>query len=151
MELKRIDNFWHFFATQNQLFLKKKVGSEVRYCFTKNSINLCHTLNPKFLSESRLSMKHMDYELGVEHYASAKRRFGFKLMPENVHQRLFFPKEILKLNSNFSLYVERDRFRNFKVTIEPFHPRNIREIMRAANLVSETLWGFKYFSETIKN
>lgn len=151
MELKRIDNLWHFFATQNQLFLKKKVSAEVSYCFTKNNIHLCHAFNPKFLDHSSLCMKPAGYELAVENYASGQKKFGLKQMPVNVHQRLFFPKELLKLNSCYNIYIERDRFRNLKITLEPFRPKNTREIIKTVNLISGTLWGFKYFSEVIKN
>ncbi|MEX2564888.1 MAG: hypothetical protein WD431_02990 [Cyclobacteriaceae bacterium] len=151
MELKKIDNLWHFFATQNQLFLKKTVDSKVKYCFNKNQINVCHSFNPKFIEQSSLIITPIGFEMGMEHYASSKKKFGCKTPTMKLHQKLFFPKELLKLNASYTLYVEKDRFKNFKIILEPFHPKNIKEILHPVNLITEILWGFRFFSEVVKN
>ncbi|GEO23173.1 hypothetical protein [Cyclobacterium qasimii] len=150
MELKRIDNLWHFFATQNQLFLKKEIDNKVLYVFAKNKIKLVHSFNPRFTAQSSLSISPESFEMAVETYAASKKRFGLPAAI-NMQQRVFFPKELLKLTSRFSLIVEKDRFKNLRVTLEPFAPKNIKETSSPINLISETLWSFRYFSNTVKN
>ncbi|WP_163380976.1 hypothetical protein [Cyclobacterium sp. SYSU L10401] len=151
MELKRIDNIWHFFATQNQLFLKKEVNQEVQYSFSKNNIKLIHSFNPKFTGQSSLSMAPDSFEMAVKTYAAGQKKFGLPAPMVQVHQRLFFPKELLKLTANFALFVEKDRFNHFRVTLDSFVPRSIRQTHQPINFISENLWKFRYFSETIKN
>lgn len=151
MELKRIDTLWHFFATQNNLFLKKSVEKEVSYRLIKGDIALTHSFRPNFLEQSILTIQSKDFEMAVHHYASAKRRFGFKVPFHNSHEKLFFPKELLKLNSHFNVYVEKDRSGRWNVALVPFHPKNIHQILKPVNLVTKTLWHTVYFSETIKN
>ncbi|MEX2513310.1 MAG: hypothetical protein WD398_10425 [Cyclobacteriaceae bacterium] len=151
MELKKIDSLWHFFATQNQLFLKKRVDSKVQYCLNKNQINVCHCFNPKFVGQSSLTIHPVGFEMGMEHYASGQKKFGIKPPNIKVHQKLFFPKELLKLNAKYTIYVEKDRFRNLKIILEPFHPKNIKDILHPVNFITENLWGFRFFSEIIKN
>ncbi|AKP51460.1 phage portal protein [Cyclobacterium amurskyense] len=150
MELKRIDNLWHFFATQNQLFLKKHIDNKVLYVFKKNKIQLIHSFNPRFTAQSSLSIGPESFEMGVETYAASKKRFGLPTAL-NLHQRLFFPKELLKLTSRYSLIIEKDRFKNLRVTLEPFIPKNIKDTSAPINLICETLWSFRYFSNTVKN
>jgi hypothetical protein len=151
MELKRIDNLWHFFATQNQLFLKKEVGATITYCLKKNKISACHSFNPKSARHSALTLYPDGFGMAVDYYTAGHKKFGLKTPALKVHQQLFFPSELLKLNACFNVYVERDRFKNLKVRLEPFHPKKIQEVLKPANLISETLWGFKFFSEIIKN
>lgn len=151
MELKRIDNIWHFFATQNQLFLKKEVNQDVSYIFRKNKIMLRHAFNPRFIGQSTLTLGPDSFEMAVESRSVVKKKFGFRQPPVKVHQRLFFPKELLKLTASFSITVEKDRFRNIRVTLEPFIPQTIKKTFHPVNFISEMLWGFRYFSETIKN
>ncbi|WP_114748331.1 hypothetical protein [Pleomorphovibrio marinus] len=151
MELKRIDNLWHFFATQNDLFLKKEVHQVVEYEFEHRKIRLTHSLNPKIPLHSHLVLSHRDFDLGVDRYTVSKKRFGLKSTPRQTFQQQFFPNELMKLTSAFNLYVERDRHKHIKVTLEPFVPKNIREIRNPVNLISKCLWRFSYFSELIKN
>ncbi|WP_375585016.1 hypothetical protein [Cyclobacterium xiamenense] len=151
MELKRIDNLWHFFATQNQLFLKKKTGQEVAYTFVKHNILLTHLFNPRFTSQSVLTIGPESFELAVESQAAGRKRFGLPGQAIKVHQRLFFPRDLLRLTAHFSVTVERDRFRNIRVSLEPFVPQTIIKTYQPVNFISEILWGFRYFSETIKN
>lgn len=151
MDLKRIDTLWHFFATQNSLFLKKTVEKVISYKFRKGEIEIKHTLNPKFLSESSLSIQAHNFEIPVQQYAAAKKRFGVKVPFQKPNEGIFFPKELLKLAATFSFYVEKDRFGRFRVTIAPFIPKKISEVYKPVNLVSMTLWNFNFFSETIKN
>ncbi len=151
MELKRIDTIWHFFATQNQLFLKKEVNHEVCYSFIKNKIKLRHAFNPRFTGQSTLTLGPDSFEMAVESQSAGKKKFGFHRPPVKVHQQLFFPKELLKLTGSFSITVEKDRFRNIRVTLEPFVPKTIKKTSHPVNFISEMLWGFRYFSETIKN
>lgn len=150
MELKRIDNLWHFFATQNQLFLKKEIDTRVFYTFTKNNIKLSHVFNPNFTAHSKLSIGPENFEMAVEIYAASQKRFGLP-SPVNLQQRLFFPKELLTLSTRFSFTVEKDRFKNLRVTLEPFIPKTIKDTSSPINLICEKLWSFRYFSNTIKN
>src|SRR5690554_1637538 len=151
MELKRIDNLWHFFATQNNLFLKKTVEKEVSYKMRKGDIEIIHTIKPNFLEESSLTIQSHKFEIGVRQYAVAKKRFGIKIPFHKPNESLFFPKELLKLSSIYSFYVEKDRSGGLKVTLIPFMPKKISEVYKPVNLVTETLWNFNFFSETIKN
>ncbi|SHM65126.1 hypothetical protein SAMN04488057_102485 [Cyclobacterium lianum] len=151
MELKKIDTIWHFFATQNQVFLKKEVSQDVHYIFKKNDIQLSHFFNPKFVGQSSLCMAPVAFEMAVQSYAAGQKKFGFPAPPVKVHKKLFFPRDLLKLTANYNLYVEKDRFNHFRVTLDGFIPRNIRQTYQPINFISQTLWGFRYFSETIKN
>ncbi len=151
MELKRIDNLWHFFATQNQLFLKKEVGREVCYTLVKNKIRLTHSFNPRFTGQSVVTIGPESFELAVESQAAGKKKFGLPGPAIKVHQRLFFPRDLLRLTAHFSITVEKDRFRNIRVSLEPFVPQTIKKTYQPVNFISEILWGFRYFSETIKN
>jgi hypothetical protein len=151
LELKRIDTLWHFFATQNNLFLKKSVEKEVSYRFLKGEIELTHSFRPHFLEQSILTIRSKNFEIGVHYYASAKKRFGIKAPFHPPNEKLFFPKELLKLNSQYNIYVEKDRFGLLKVTLIPFSPKNINQILKPVNLITTTLWKMVYFSETIKN
>lgn len=151
MELKRIDSLWHFFATQNNLFLKKEVEREVIYKMRKGNIEVVHTFKPNFLQESSLTIQSYNFELAVHHYASAKKRFGIKVPFQKPNQRLFFPKELLKLNGLFSFYVEKDRAGALKVVLIPFQPKKIADVYKPVNLITTSLWGLHFFSETIKN
>lgn len=151
LELNRIDNLWHFFATQNNLFLKKTVEKEVSYKMRKGDIVVIHTLKPNFLEESSLTIQSHNFEIGVRHYAAAKKRFGIKTPFQKPNERLFFPKELLKLTGIYSFYVEKDRAGGMKVTLVPFIPKKISDIFKPVNLVTTNLWNFNFFSETIKN
>ena len=151
MELRRIDNLWHFFATQNNLFLKKNVETEVSYKMRKGDIEVIHTIKPNFLEASSLTIQSQNFEIGIRHFAAAKKRFGIKVPFHKPNERLFFPKELLKLSSSYSFYVEKDRSGGLKVTLLPFIPRKISDVYKPVNLVTMTLWNFHFFSETIKN
>jgi hypothetical protein len=151
MELKRIDNLWHFFATQNDLFLKKEVHQQVKYQFDRKSIRFTHLLNPKFPLQSQLIVCHQDFDLGVDRYMVSKMRFGLKKLPKQSFQQQFFPNDLLKLSNTFNLHIERDRQKRYKVILEPFVPKNMGEIRKALNQITRSLWGYPYFSELIKN
>jgi len=151
VDLKRIDTLWHFFATQNSLFLKKTVEKEISYKVRKGEIEVKHRFNPQFLSESSLSIQAYNFEMPVRQYAAAKKRFGIKVPFQKPNEGIFFPKELLKLTALFSFYVEKDRFGRFRVTIAPFIPKKIPEVYKPVNLVTTALWNFNFFSETIKN
>lgn len=151
MDLKRIDTLWHFFATQNSLFLKKTVEKEVCYKMRKGKVEIKHVFNPQFLAESSLSIQVHNFEMAVRQHAVAKKRFGFKVPFHKPNEGLFFPKELLKLSALYDLYVEKDRFGGLRVTLAPFMPKKISEVYKPVNLVTKTLWDFNFFSETIKN
>jgi hypothetical protein len=151
VELKRIDTLWHFFATQNNLFLKKRVEKEICYQLLKGNIELIHLFKPNFLEQSSLTIQSQGFETSVNHYASAKKRFGIKEPFYRPNEKIFFPKEMLKLTSIYNLYVEKDRSGLWKVILIPFRPKIIKEILKPVNLVTKTLWNTFYFSETIKN
>ncbi|HLT07467.1 MAG TPA: hypothetical protein VK014_08060 [Cyclobacteriaceae bacterium] len=151
MDLKRIDTLWHFFATQNGLFLKKIVEKEVSYKMRKGDIEVRHTINPQFLTASSLCIQAHDFEMAVKQYAVAKKRFGIKVPFQKPNEGLFFPKELLRLSALYSFYVEKDRLGRLRVILEPFIPKKISEVYKPVNLVTKTLWQFNFFSETIKN
>ena len=151
MDLKRIDTLWHFFATQNHLFLKKTVEKEISYKMRKGEIEVIHSFNPQFLSASTLFIQAHNFEIPVQQYAAAKKRFGIKVPFQKPNEGIFFPKELLKLRALYSFYVEKDRFGRFRVTVEPFIPKKIQDVYKPVNLVTTALWNFNFFSETIKN
>lgn len=151
MELRRIDTLWHFFATQNHLFLKKEVEKEVSYRMVKGNIELVHQFKPNFLEMSNLIIRSKDFQFSVRHYSVAKKRFGIKVPFHRPNEKLFFPKELLKLSNLYNFYVEKDQSGQVQVTLTPFLPKNIDQILKPVNLISQTLWKTNYFSETIKN
>ena len=151
MELRRIDTLWHFFATQNHLFLKKEVENEVVYRMVKADIELAHQFKPNFLEMSNLIIRSKDFQIGVQHYAVAKKRFGIKVPVHRPNEKLFFPKELLKLSNLYNLYVEKDQGGQVQIVLTPFIPKNTDQILKSVNLITQALWKTKYFSETIKN
>lgn len=151
MELKRIDNLWHFFATQNELFLKKDIGSRVRYQVQKGDSVVVHTFNPNFPLQASLSVFTREFTLPAKTYRADKKVFGISTPPKLSHQRPFFPKELLTLSAKYCVQVDRDVRGALKVTLYPFHPKNIHEIRTPVNHITQTLWGFKYFAELVKN
>src|SRR5690606_36783623 len=126
--LKRTDALWHFFATQNSLFLKETVEKVISYKLRKGEIEIKHTLNPRFLSESSLAIQAHNFEIPVEQYAAAKKRFGVKVPFQKPNEGIFFAKELLNLAATCSYYVEKHRFGSFRVTIAPFIPKKISEV-----------------------
>lgn len=74
VELKRIDNLWHFFATQNNLFLKKKVDNEICYQLVKGQIELIHVFRPNFLDQSSLTMRSKGFGRPIAQYATQKKK-----------------------------------------------------------------------------
>jgi hypothetical protein len=151
VELKRIDTLWHFLVTQNQLFLKRNVDKEVTYRIVKGEIELRHQFQPNFLEKSSLIIQNKNFGVPVQHYSAEKKRFGIKLPFQKPNERLFFPKELLRLANIFSFYVDKDKAGGLRVTLIPFQPKNFREIIKPVNLVTKTLWSLMFFSETIKN
>lgn len=151
VELKRIDNLWHFFATQNNLFLKKQVGKEICYQLVKGQIELIHVFRPNFLEQSGLTMQSKGFGKAVATYSSQKKRFGIKAPFYKPNEKIFFPKELLLLSATYTTHVEKDGAGLWKVVLMPFKPKNIGEIIKPVNLITGTLWDMVYFSETIKN
>ncbi|MCC5936045.1 MAG: hypothetical protein JJU34_02070 [Lunatimonas sp.] len=151
MELHRIDNLWHFFATQNELFLKKEVSRRVSYQVQKQHIALVHSFNPKFPLQSFLTVQPKSFRNVVDTFVAERKQFGIQTPLNLSHQRMFFPKEILLLRNKFSLKVERDSHAQVRVTLTPFLPKNIQDIRTPINHLSEHLWGFRYFLELVKN
>ena len=151
VELKRIDNLWHFFATQNNLFLKKKVDKEVCYQLVKGQIELIHIFRPNFLEQSSLTMRSKGFGRPISHYSSPKKRFGIKEPFYKSKEKIFFPKELLMLSSKYTTHVEKDSAGLWKLVLIPFKPKNIAEILKPVNLITNALWDMVYFSETIKN
>lgn len=151
MELKRIDSLWHFFATQNDLFLKKEVVKNVSYKLARKDILIHHCFNPKFPLLSKLSIQPKAFGVSVASYVAEKKRFGIHMPAPFSLQKPFFPREVLQLSSAHTVQVDRDKDRNLKVTLIPFLPKNIHEIRKPVNQITSCLWGFKYFSELVKN
>ena len=151
VELKRIDNLWHFFATHNNLFLKKQVGKEICYQLVKGQIELIHVFRPNFLDQSSLTMQSKSFGRPVAKYSSEKKRFGIKAPFYKSKEKIFFPKELLMLTASYSTYVEKDSGGLWRLVLMPFKPKNIGEIIKPVNLITNTLWDMVYFSETIKN
>lgn len=145
MELKRIDTLWHFFATQNNLFLRKKVEMEISYTFLKGNIQVIHIFKPNFLEYSSLTIQARDFEVAVQHYAAAKKRFGIKEpFPKN-YGKLFFPKELLKLKNIHSFFVEKDRSGLMKVTLVPFSSKKYCPGTNACKFDYENFMGYCIF------
>lgn len=151
MELKRIDTLWHFFVTQNHLFLKRKVDKEISYRIIKGEIELIHQFQPNFLEQSSLILQNKNFAAPVQHYAAERKRFGIKLTFHKPNEKIFFPKELLKLTNLFNFYVDKDRLGGMRVTLMPFKPKKMGEILKPVNLVTKSLWNLTFFSETIKN
>ncbi|WP_235893349.1 hypothetical protein [Litoribacter populi] len=153
MELKRIENLWNFCKVKTNLPFQKAVDSKVSYRFIKSGITLIHSFNPKFLQESQLEIQERGFNEKIvgQVYGRVKKRFGMKNSPVKMPQQIFFPEEILRLKDKYSLIIQQDKNRHYRVLISPFVPKNIYEIFDTVNLISLYLWKTIYFSEITKN
>lgn len=154
MELRRIDNLWKFLGIKNNLPVIHSLEDGINYRFVKGGLELVHHFNPKFLHHSSLRLEERGFQenLSCHHYTANKLRFGFKpKIASPVSKVIFFPKELLSLHSKFDLEIHKDRNGHFKVVISPFSPKNIYEILDAANLISRNLWKKNFFAEGIRN
>ncbi|MBT0812471.1 hypothetical protein KIH41_14380 [Litoribacter ruber] len=151
--MKRIENLWNFCKIKTNLPFQKEVGSKVTYRFIKSGITLIHSFNPKFLQDSTLEIQERGFNDRIvgQTYGKVKKQFGMKNSPVKMPQQVFFPEEILKLKDKYSLIIQQDKNRHYKVTLSPFVPKNIYEIFDTVNLISLYLWKTIYFSEITKN
>lgn len=154
MELRRIDNLWKFLGIKNNLSVNYSLHEQMRYSLVKGGLELIHQFNPKFLNKSFLILQERSFQdnLAYKKYISQKQRFGIKpKMASPVKDSVFFPKELLDLQKKFDLEIQKDRNGHFKVSISPFVPKNIYDILNVVNLVSRTLWIKNFFAEGIRN
>lgn len=148
MELRRIDNLWKFLGIKNNLSVNYSLHDEMKYSIVKGGLELTHQFNPKFLSKSSLLIQERSFQDNLAHqkFMSQKQRFGIKpKVASPVMSSVFFPKELLDLQKKFDLEVQKDRKGHFKVTISPFVPKSIYDILNVVNLVSRTLWVKNFF------
>ncbi|MCH7411602.1 hypothetical protein MM239_19605 [Belliella sp. DSM 111904] len=154
MDLKRIDNLWRFLSIKNNLHLKHLVGDNVMYVIGKGSQKMTHSFNPRFLTDSTLTLEdvHFQSKLIYKQYNAPKKRFGIKQPPISpVSSVVFFPKELLKLSLKYDLNVLKDRHDRYAISISPFNPKNIYDILNAVNVMSKSLWIKNFFAEGIRN
>lgn len=154
MDLKRIDNLWKFLSLKNNFQLIHQVGKEVNYSVNRGSQSLTHRFNPKFLLDSSLLLKDIQFQENLlhRHYQASKKRFGVKEKSFSpVSSVVFFPKELLKLGLKYDLEIKQDRHDHFSIRISPFNPKNIYDILNTVNLISRTLWVKNFFAEGIRN
>jgi hypothetical protein len=154
MELQRINNLWKFLALKNNLPLTVSAEADIKYVIKKGGLELTHCFNQKFLKQSSLKLKEGTFnENQIAHFFNdQKLRFGFDHASFNPpHSRIFFPKDLLQLKTKYDLKVQKDRNGHFEITIQPFSPKNIYDILNATNLISRTLWKKNYFAEGIRN
>ncbi|MFC0261944.1 hypothetical protein [Fontibacter flavus] len=154
MDLHRINNLWKFLSIKNNLKVECSKNGEVNYDIIKGSLTLKHAFNPQFFQQSRLTLADRNFQdkQCQQSYMAQKKRFGIKekiISPASKVQ--FFPNELLVLHHKFDLEVQKDRFGNYKVTISPFMPKNIYEILDNVNLIARTFWVKNFFAEGIRN
>ncbi|MFD2034108.1 hypothetical protein ACFSKL_04860 [Belliella marina] len=154
MDLKKTDNLWRFLVIKNNLKIDHQVSLHVNYRIQKGDQELIHSFNPKLPQTSTLSIRDKGYQVNLlhKHHQTAKKRFGIRQKAISpVSANIFFPKELLKLSLKYDLEVHQDRLGHYNVTISPFHPKNIYDILNTVNLISRTLWVKNFFAEGIRN
>ncbi|MCH7398562.1 hypothetical protein MM236_11200 [Belliella sp. DSM 107340] len=154
MDLKKTDNLWRFLVIKNNLKLEQQVSQNVSYRIQKGEQALTHTFNPKLVLNSSLSIRDKGYQENLlhKHHQTAKKRFGInQKVISPVSSNVFFPRELLKLSLKYDLEILQDRLGHYNVTISPFYPKNIYDILNTVNLISRTLWVKNFFAEGIRN
>ncbi|RZS95725.1 hypothetical protein [Cecembia calidifontis] len=154
MELERINNLWKFLSIKNNLKLDCSKDKEVAYQLTKGNLVLKHIFNPQLLQQSKLLIGDKNFqEKFCQHaYVSSKKRFGFKEKPASLtSQKIFFPKELLLKYRKFDLEICKDYQGHIQVSIGPFFPKNIYEILNQVNPIARTFWVKNFFAEGIRN
>lgn len=154
MELRRIDNLWKFLGIKNNLTVNYSLQEEMKYTLIKGGLELTHQFNPKFLKKSNLIIQERNFKesLPQQRFLSQKQRFGIKpKLSSPVKNAVFFPKELLDLQHSFDLEVQKDKNGHFRISLSPFVPKNVYDILNAVNLISRTLWVKNFFAEGIRN
>lgn len=154
MELQRINNLWKFLSIKNNLKLDCTKHTEVEYHITKGNLVLKHIFNPQLIQQSRLVIGDKNFqEKFCQHtYSASKKRFGFKDKPNPLTtQKIFFPKELLLKYQKFDLEICKDHQGHYQVSIGPFFPKNIYEILNQVNPIARTFWVKNFFAEGIRN
>lgn len=154
MDLKRIDNLWKFLCLKNNLTLQHQVGMKVSYAVNKGAQRMSHQFNPKLLMDSSLCLEDVKFQENLVHrtYQAQRKRFGVKQKTFSPASTIvFFPKELLKLGLKYDLEVKQDRHDHFSISVSPFNPKNIYDILNTVNLISRTFWVKNFFAEGIRN
>jgi hypothetical protein len=154
MDLQRINNLWKFLVIKNNLKIECYRHETVTFEIQKGNLVLQHVFNPRFLQQSKLIIFEKNFQENFCHlsYVSSKKRFGFKEKPVSAATRqIFFPKEILEKLHKFDLEIKKDRNGQYKVSIAPFFPKNIYEILDCLNPITRTFWVKNFFAEGIRN
>jgi len=153
MDVKKIDNLWRFLSIKNNLPLKLELDHHVHYKFTKGNIQVIHQFNPKLWQESSLIIQEKSFQEKsiLQHYHHKKQRFGFHSEMTSTHVQIFFPKELLHLKAKYEMDIQKDRHGNYQISLSPFVPKNIYQILDSINFVTRELWKKDFFSEAIRN
>lgn len=153
MDVKKIDNLWRFLSIKNNLPVKLDIDHHVHYKMVKENIQIIHQFNPKLWQESSLIIEERSFQekAVLQHYHHKKLRFGFHAELTSTHVQIFFPRELLQLKTTYELDIRKDRHGNYHVSLSPFVPKNVYQILDAVNFVSKELWKKNVFSEGIRN
>lgn len=153
MDVRKINNLWKFLGIRNNMPVQLTVDHHVNYRFEKNGIILTHQFNPKLWQESVLSLYHKDFQdkFVQQQFHHKRQQFGIKSALTSTHVQLFFPKELLRLKSEFEMDIRKDRSGKFLVRLCPFNPSNVYQILDSANCISRHLWKMDFFTESIRN
>lgn len=153
MDIKKIDNLWRFLSIKNNLPLKLDLDHHMHYIFTKGNIQVIHQFNPKLWQDSELIIKERSFQEKsiLQHYHHKKRRFGVHSEITSTHVEIFFPRELLRLKSKYEMDIQKDRHSNYHISLSPFVPKNVYEILDGVNFVCQELWKKNFFSEGIRN
>lgn len=154
MDLQRINNLWKFLVIKNNLKLDCYKNEEVTFEIQKGNLVVQHIFNPRFLQQSKLTIFEKHFQESCCHltFTASRKRFGFKEKPASaVTKQIFFPKELLQQLHKFDLEIKKDRKGQYKVSIAPFFPKNIYEILDPLNPIARTFWVKNFFAEGIRN
>lgn len=154
MDLQKINNLWKFLVIKNNLKMDCSKQEEVTISVQKGNLLLQHVFNPKFLQQSKLVISERSFQPDFCHltYTKSKRRFGFKEKPTSAAtKQIFFPKALLDTLHQFDLEIKKDRKGNYHISIAPFFPKNIYDILDHVNPIARTLWVKNFFAEGIRN
>lgn len=154
MVLQRINNLWKLLSIKNNLALECSRNEKVTYEIVKGKLEVQHLFNPKFLEDSVLLIKERGFQENLCHltYTSQKKRFGIKEKPLPVAaQKLFFPKELLLKYQDHDMEVKKDRQGHLFISISPFIPKNVYDILDHVNPIARTFWVKNFFAEGIRN
>ncbi|AWW30629.1 hypothetical protein DN752_11115 [Echinicola strongylocentroti] len=153
MDVRKIDNLWRFLSIKNNLPVKLELDHHVSYKFIRGNIQVTHQFNPKLWQSSMLHISEKLFqEKSVQHrYHHKKKQFGIHYDMTSTHVQIFFPRELLQLKNQYELDIQKDRHGNYQISLSPFVPKNIYQILDCVNFVCKEMWKKNFFSEGIRN